>query len=266
MAVSNLIIQLNIMIKRVRAFVLLSCLLSVWLVAAHAAPELAVRLATLEWPPYNGSALPDGGGNTMLVRQAFERAGYRVEVVTMTWMRAKESLNDPAFDGYFPVYLSPEVRRNCYLSERIGQSRLVLVERKASHFRVKNLDDLSHYLVGVVNGYHNKVEFDENVMSGKQQVDRADTDEANLAKLAEGRVDLIIIDENVMLWLLAHVPSLASVSSSVEALQPPLVDQGLYICFKRTVKGQQLSDDLTRGMKNIDIQASMKNYIYRLKP
>jgi len=183
----------------------------------------------------------------------------------MPWMRSvQRGLHDPSFDGYFPEYLSPSVQRNCYVSAATGESPVVLAERKQSHLGVTAVSQLSRYLVGVVNGYNNTVEFDNAVASGKQPVDRANSDEENLEKLSKGRVDLIIIDENVMHWTLTHSPALMPFASSIEALQPPLIKQNLYVCFKRTRKGRKLAADFNEGLRHVDVPSFVHGYLMAL--
>lgn len=234
--------------------------------SAQAAPgDRIVRLATLEWPPYNSAALPDGGLNTALVRAAFARAGYRLEVVAMPWVRAVDTgKRDAAFDGYFPEYLSPEVRRDCFLSARAGESPVGLARLGDSSFLARSVDELTRYRVGVVSGYNNTEAFDDNVRKGVQQVDRAASDEQNLIKLLRRRVDLAIIDRNVLLWLLGHSPRLKGAAANVQFLEPPMQEQGLYICFKRSRRGQKLADAFAGGMLHVDTERFARDYMHRL--
>jgi polar amino acid transport system substrate-binding protein len=224
-----------------------------------------VRLATLEWPPYNSVALPGGGLNTSLVRQAFAKAGYRLEVVTMPWVRAVDKgTHDPAYDGFFPEYLSVGARRDCFLSARAGDSPVGLARLGSATITAGSIGELVHYRVGVVNGYNNTEAFDENVRKGLQQVDRAETDEQNLLKLLHHRVDLAIVDRNVMLWLLAHSPHLKPDAKAFQFVEPPLQVQGLYICFKRTPHGQQLSDAFSGGLMRVDVDRFSRRYLDEL--
>jgi polar amino acid transport system substrate-binding protein len=237
-------------------------LFPVW-VQGQALPVL--RLATLEWPPYNSSLLPAGGINTALVYKAFEIAGYKLQVVTLPWTQAvNKGLHDPAYDGYFPEYSSPTVRRNCYLSASAGQSPVVFARLHSSSAQLKEARDARHYLVGVVNGYNNSEQFDADVLSGKQRVSRVDSDETNLRQLVRGKVDLIVIDKNVMQWLIPHSPALRPFAHAVEVISPPLQIQNLYLCFKRTPHGQALSDAFARGLSGIDVPAFALDYLSAL--
>lgn len=245
----------------------LALLLGLLLVAPVLAArhDRLVRLATLEWPPYNSAALPDGGLNTALVRAAFARAGYRLQVVPMPWGRAVDKgQRDPAFDGYFPVYLASEVRRDCFLSARAGESPVGLARLDAASFYAARVEDLVRYRVGVVQGYHNTEAFDANVRSGLQQVDSAGSDEQNLLKLLHRRVDLAIIDRNVLRWLLLHSPRLQPAAASVQFLEPPLQVQGLYICFKRSRDGQRLADAFAGGLRGLDGEGFARDYMAHL--
>jgi polar amino acid transport system substrate-binding protein len=247
-----------------RAYAFMLCLLLA-VPACAARHDQLVRLATLEWPPYNSAALPGGGLNTALVRRAFADAGYRLEVVQMPWVRAVDKgKNDPSFDGYFPEYLSPVVRHDCFLSARAGESPVGLVRRGDTSFYASNASELLRYRVGVVEGYNNTEQFDANVEKGLQQVDQAQTDGQNLIKLWSRRVDLAIVDRNVMRWLLAHDPRLQSHAGYFQFLEPPLQVQGLYICFKRNRHGQQLADAFSGGLLHINQEQFTRDYMNSL--
>ena len=252
------------MTRRFRVLLLLLCLCQVRGGLADSLP--VVRLATLEWPPYNSETLPQGGVNTALVRAAFAAAGYRLEVETFPWSAAVyKGLHDARFDGYFPEYLSPAARRDCYLSERAGESPVVLAKRKDSQYPpVRGVSDLARYRIGVVQGYNNTEAFDANVARGVQKVDVALSDEQNLDKLAHGRVALIIIDRNVMTWLLANSPRLRGQEALLDSLRPPLQVQGLYICFKRDAQGQTLADSFSGGLRHVDVDDFTRRYLSAL--
>lgn len=250
------------MIWCARGFLMMACLLTT--LAAVAAPPRVVRLATLEWPPYNSTLLPAGGVNTALVRKAFEQAGYRLEIEVLPWNATiRQGLSNAHLDGYFPVYLAPNVRRSCFLSERVGSSSVVLAKRQRQTYVVRNVSDLTHYLVGVVRDYNNTEAFDANVRRGVQKVEIATSDEQNLLRLVHGRVDMIMIDHDVMRWLLTQ-PSLRAQRALLDTIDPPLQIQGLYICFQRTARGQQLADSFSGGLRRLDAEAFTRDYLRQL--
>ena len=45
-----------------------------------ATEQQTVRLTSLDWAPYTGAALPEGGETTHLLRQVFAEMGYQLQV------------------------------------------------------------------------------------------------------------------------------------------------------------------------------------------
>ncbi|HJW57643.1 MAG TPA: hypothetical protein VJ577_20465 [Burkholderiaceae bacterium] len=97
---------------------------------ASASRAPVIRLASSEWPPYVGKALPALGASTAVIRAALATAGYQLQVEFFPWRRTIAAAgHDSDFIGYFPEYMSAEVARNCILSMPIGTGPLGFAER-----------------------------------------------------------------------------------------------------------------------------------------
>ena len=215
-----------------------------------------VRLATLEWPPYNGARLPEQGINTAVVRAAFEAVGYRLEIGFYPWSRAVSLADsDPAYIGYFPEYFAERLHRQYWLSDPAGSGPLGLAERKDHPIVWNTLDDLTRYRIGVVQDYVNTAESDARVAQGVQRGDAAGSDELNLKILAGGRFPLAVIDPRVFEYLVLHNPELHSIGSQLQ-MNPHLLDEkALYVCFRRSPNGEQAVKLFNEGLKKIDVNA-----------
>ena len=244
----------------------MTLLLAATLCAASSAPQQpapgldtrnhVVRLATLDWPPYNGARLPEQGINTAVVRAAFEAVGYRLEIGFYPWSRAVSLADsDPAYIGYFPEYYADRLRHQYWLSDPAGNGPLGLAERKDHPIAWNTLDDLSRYRIGVVQDYVNTAEFDARVAQGVQRVDVAVSDALNLKKLAGGRFPLAIVDPRVFEYLIYHDPELRAVGNQLQ-MNPHLLDEkALYVCFRRSPDGEQAVKLFNEGLKKIDVNA-----------
>ena len=221
-----------------------------------------VHLETLEWPPYTTNALPGGGMTTSLIRKAFAVMGYELKIDVLPWPSAIDNgLHKSGIDGYFPEYMSTSVRKQCLLSDPTGSSPLVLGKDKTQKMHIRTVRDMLPYRVGVVSGYINTEEFDRNVFIGIQKIAAAESDEMNLRKLIHNRVAMIIIDQNVMHWLLSSNPTLQRHASQLDMILPPLQTHNLYICFKPGSRGEQLLKAYNKGQKTINIKNFTKQYL-----
>lgn len=216
---------------------LLAALLATTLCAASLPLRAAepVRLASLEWQPYIGPDLPEQGFAAALVRAAFAAEGMPVEIEFHPWERALQLARSGAVDGLVPEYYNGKREAEFAYSAPLVTGPLVLYKRREAdlvYLPVGSLDAglraLATQRFGVVRGYLNTPTFDAADYLIKIE---ADDDLANLRNLAEGRIDLAVIDRHVAAHLIrTRQPEFAT---TLAPMSPPLGDMALYIAFSR---------------------------------
>ena len=217
-----------------------------------------IRLTSLEWPPYTSQILPEQGAATAVVRAALAAMGYRLQVDFYPWSRAVALVKYPSnFVGYFPEYLSPQVARDCLLSDPFGSGPLGFAERAGAPVNWARLEDLSGYRIGVVQDYVNADDFDRRVREKTQAVDLARNDAHNLLKLAADRVSLAVIDRRVFEYLLRNDARVSAIAPQLHFNGRLIEDKQLYICFRRGPEGEVAQKILNAGLKKIDTGAVM---------
>jgi len=110
----------------------------------------------------------------------------------------------------------------------------------------------------------NTTEFDQMVASKAIKASEASDDVKNLLKLSSGRSDLAVVDKNVLSYLLASDPKLKAKAGDIQFNASLLEDKQLYVCFKKGAKGEKWANILNEGLKKIDVQAIMDNYLNSL--
>ncbi len=235
-------------LRRVLAGLLLSGLAP----ACLAAEEVA--LATLDWPPYVGQQLPDGGPVHAIVAEALARSGLQLKAAYRPWARAMEITRQGRMAGLFPEYLAEERRQDFLFSDPFPGGPIVLYRRTedALDFAVdpasepdKALRALSFLRFGVVRGYANTAAFDAADYLHKEE---ATSDEINLKKLAYGRVDLVVIDQLVAEYLLAG--PLLEYAARLEPMLPALEHKDLYVAFSRAhPRARDYCEAFNRGLQ-----------------
>ena len=221
-----------------------------------------VKLATLEWPPYVGKLLPEQGAAVAVARAAFAAMGYELSIEVLPWSRAVNAgKSDDSFVGYFPEYDSAVVRRDFNLSEPLGYGPLGLAQRKDKPVVWANLSDLKKYNIGVVQDYVNTTELDINISSKSQRHDIAQDDSKNLLKLANGRVDLAVLDINVFDYLLRTDAALQPFSDGLSINSKVLETKLLHVCFRKNAAGTEMAKIFNQGLKKIDAKAIMGKYM-----
>jgi len=209
-------------------------LLLVYSLVAAAFTKKTVSLASLEWPPYIGQALPNKGYVAQIAVEAFARAGYEVNIVFLPWNRAVKETLQGKHDAYFPEYASDEVAQQFLFSYPFPGGPLGFFKRKGAPIVFRSLEDLKLYRIGVVRGYVNAPEFDAADYLTK---DMAPDDLSNLKKLIGKHIDLAVADKFVGFYLLKN--QWPEQKDAVEFVEPPLESKDLFVCFPKSTPGSQ---------------------------
>ncbi len=181
---------------------LLSLLLSAgFFVPAQAAETW--KVASLEWPPFSGAKLPDGGTGVKALRDALKSQGITLQVEYFPWSRAMATAAKPDWVGFFPAWPADVTSQ----SEAFGatpalfRSPIVIAEHKEAPLTLHGLKDLKGKRVGTVQDYGYPQEFLDLDQQKFFKSDPAVDDLTGLKKLALKRVDGMVIDINVMKFL-----------------------------------------------------------------
>ncbi len=216
-------------------------------VAVPVAPARAdtFKLTSLDWPPYSGEALRNGGTAVARAKAAFAAAGHTLEVDFYPWKRAVQVGMDEGYVGYFPEYYSQELDGHCAFSDPMGSGPLGFAENPAAPVTWGTLDDLKDFRIGTVSGYVNTAEFDARAASGALTVDPVSDDLTNLRKVAGGRLPLAVIDANVMSYLVEQNPDLVG---AVQMNTRLLEDKKLFVCFQNSPAGDEARAIFNKGI------------------
>ena len=219
-----------------------------------------VYLTSLEWPPYSDDTLPSQGASVAVAKAAFEAMGHTLVVEFYPWSRAVALAKDSSkYAGYFPEYYYDS--DEFIFSDPMGQGPLGFVEAKAKPITWNTLKDLTPYTIGVVQDYVNTEELDNMIAAGELKSSAVTSDSQNILKVASGRVNLAVIDSNVLKYLLTNDPKLKSTTDKVQMNGKLLVEKDLFVAFKNDANGSKWQSILNEGLKKIDVQAIMSQYI-----
>jgi polar amino acid transport system substrate-binding protein len=225
--------------------------------------EKVVRIATLDWPPYTGKDLPKGGATTDVVRAAFEKVGYQVEVEYRPWKRAIDMAAKGTDDviAYFPGYHCNH-RDGFVGSEPLGNGPLGFAEHVDAPITWATLDDIAdqQLKIGTVLGYANTDNFDAKVGTGYILAVPSNDDLTNLKKLVRRRIDAVVIDKLVLEYMKATDASLKDGGDKLQFDETPLENKTLYLCFRDSEAGRPLKHIFNAGLEQIDSEAIVDNY------
>lgn len=246
----------------------LAAILLAWVCCAVAAGSKVVRLAAAEQPPYVGQDLRDQGYVAELVRAAFGRAGYQVDISFFPAARARSLAASGQVDGYVPVSADPALDEEFRLSAGFPGGNLGLLKRRSAAIpysatapanRLATLQALRAFRFGAVRGAAVAPEFDN---AGFLQRDYVAQDLQNLDKLALGRIDLMVVDKyNASDLMILHRPHLIG---TLEFLDPPLFRSDFHVAFSRRGAGSAaLLAAFNRGLAALEQHGEMDAILVR---
>ncbi|WP_186441196.1 substrate-binding periplasmic protein [Desulfamplus magnetovallimortis] len=222
---------------------------------AHAAQP--IKLATLDWEPYIGQTLPDNGYVAEVIREAFKRSGYEIQMDFLPWARVVKMAREGKYDGYFPEYYSDELQKDFKVSSSFPGGPLVFFKRKGEEIHYGSLSDLKPYFIGVVRGYINTREFDE---ADYLKKDEATDDLTNFKKLLKKRVDLIVADKFVGYDTVRK--NLPDAVEQIDVVNPPLEIKDLFLCIsKKTPDAQIKLEALEKGLAEIKSDGTLERIL-----
>nr|WP_315184110.1 transporter substrate-binding domain-containing protein [uncultured Albidiferax sp.] len=216
-----------------------------------------IRLATLEWPPYTGLLLPQGGLSGHITSAVAKASGYRLLSASFDWATAvQKGEKDPSFDGYFPEYYSKEREQACHLSRSIGNSELGLATLRSNPITWNSIPDLAPYTLGIVDGYLNGEALDQAIQTKRQPVVAEASDAVNIQKLRAGKLRGIVVDKNVLRYTLARTGGGEQIAVNAR----PIALLSLHVCFRRTAAGLQMRDAFDAALQKQNLGQLETNY------
>ena len=231
--------------KEIKKILLLLLLISYTSILAH---THIITLATDSFEPYYGPKLINNGYLTQLVKEAFKRKGYELDVKFVPWKRALEHSKRGNYDGLLGAYYKKERTSFFEYSQEIDQTQIVFFTKKSKNIQYDKFTDLSKYIIGVVRAYHYTKEFDK----AKKYLHLFEANHVrhNIKLLIHDRVDLILGSKKVILALLnKHYPQYVS---QIKFITPILQSNKLYVTISKKRKNhKRIISDFNEGLQEI---------------
>jgi len=162
--------------------------------AATISTQKTVSLVTSKFPPYKDPELPDNGLLVAITRAALEKVGYELTITYRPWARILVEIKSGSYDGILGVWYREQRQAWLAYSQPIGVNRVVLFKHTGLAFKFNGFDSLKPYTIGVVRGYATTPGF----IAANLNVEDVTSDEQNVDKLVNRRIDFTLMDDLVM--------------------------------------------------------------------
>lgn len=170
-----------------------------------------MRLVADPYPPYQYAAGGQVRGlDQVLIAGAFEAVGLRAETRLLTWSQCLEAMRDGTADAIFQITPTPERERWLAFSRPFRAARTLLYRRRDTIVPDAAPADFptlaAELRVGVLEGFSYG-----SVVDAAPAALAAPSDDALLAALRDGVVDVAVLDQGVARHLLNGTRELVAV-------------------------------------------------------
>ncbi|MGE9743947.1 substrate-binding periplasmic protein [Bdellovibrio bacteriovorus] len=210
-----------------------------WAQKSDPASGKVIHLLTMEAPPYMSTTLPEQGAAVYALRQIFKKNGFELKVTFTPYLRAKIlALKKDSISGFFPA-AEENITAGYVLSKIMYVTPWGFAERKDHPIQWNNPEDLLPYKIGNVMGYELSRVLAPAHKKKKFQIENVSSDELNLLKLANKRVDLAFIDATMLEYLIKSSPQLRPYQNHLQ-INAKIIRMDEYgVAFKKTGKGKE---------------------------
>ena len=220
--------------------------LVVFITSGFSEENRKVCLATSNWEPYYGDALPGNGFYAEITRAAFQRVGIEFIVEFHPWNRALEMSKRGKFDGLLGAYYNEERSRYFTYTDSVYESQEVFFCKKDAQISYASLNDLSKYMIGVVRGWGSI----EILKKANLNLDEVTDHDMNIKKLMAGRIDLICTEKIALLNLIQT--KYPQWKDAIKIVPRPLVTLKIFNPISNKIPNhEKIVKDFNRGLKMI---------------
>jgi polar amino acid transport system substrate-binding protein len=207
--------------------------------------EKTIVLATANYEPIIGEALPEGGVFTALSREAFRRAGYKLDIEYLPWKRSQEEAKDGNYDGILGAMLTPEREPFFTSTEALMSFKHLLFSRSEELITYTVLSELKPYTIGTVQGSASE----ETLKAAGLTIESVTKYEQNLKKLMLKRIDLMVGDSFLILDLLKKYPEY---KGKIRQVSPPIKVSSLQNLLSKThPEPHSVVTDFNKGLSEM---------------
>jgi polar amino acid transport system substrate-binding protein len=188
----------------------------------------------------------------LMLQAIFARLGEPLSIQAMPWKRAllRGASGELGIGG---IYKNAERLAVFDYSTPIFEERLLLYVQRERAFAFRGVEDLHGKRIGVIRGWSYTEAFDQAARTGQIDAQEGSSDEANLRKLASGRLDAVIAIELAGQRLLSH-PGL----EQLEALPQPLSINPTFLVFAKQAGQLELLQRFDQALQEMRQDGSLQ--------
>ncbi|MBK9348387.1 MAG: transporter substrate-binding domain-containing protein [Burkholderiales bacterium] len=217
------------------------------------------KVTSLDWQPFSGKTLPEGGAGIAVLRAALKAEGIELVVEFFPWTRAIETAKEPGYAGMYPSWPEDVPAEGFTKSPVLFRSAVGFVEPKAKPLVWNKLEDLKGKTIGTVQDYGNTPEFMALIKNGTIKTQVVVDDITNIKKVSAGRIDGAFIDLANLDYFLKN--DAKDIASTVQANSKVLDTKDLVLGLNNKFENKKAAEIIKRGIAKIDAEKIIKDYM-----
>lgn len=216
------------------------------------------KVTSLDWQPFSGKALPEGGAGIAVLRAALKAEGIDLVVEFYPWTRAIETAKGADYAGMYPSW-PEDISEGFSKSPVLFKSAVGFVEPKSKPLVWSKLSDLKGKTIGTVQDYGNTAEFMQLIKDGTIKTQVVVDDVTNIRKVAGGRIDGAFIDLANLDYFLKN--DAKDVAAGLQANPKVLDTKDLVLGINDKFANKKAAEIIKRGLTKIDPDKIIKDYM-----
>lgn len=206
-----------------------------------------ITFDTVDWAPYYGINLPEGGPTVEIAKAAFQAVGFKIKVDFIPWKRALSNVRHGKTMGLIGAYITEERKEWAVFNEKpVAQTVSGIVAKKESNIKINSLNDLKEYEIGVLLGSSISPSFDKANFLKKRELSQ---EILNLKMLLKNRLPFIAGDISVFQSMTKKIEG---AKSGDLKLAFKLSSNYLYLAFSKKIKNHmELKNKFDKGLRII---------------
>lgn len=232
--------------------------------SVHLASADKLNIATDVWLPYENISNTEAPGfSTEIIQAVMQNMTVEIEIREFPWARGLKDVYEGNADALYSAFWTKERAEFCHFPEEpLNLEKWVFFVRTddAERLAFSSYQELHDKRIGILRGASVTKEFWE-MVRGFENYEEVETDELNLKKLYNKRIDYVVTSYSNGIMLAQSL----GLGNDVRALPTPVIkEDSLYIMFsKRTITEEfvsEFSNQLESFKNSQDFQVIWEKY------
>jgi polar amino acid transport system substrate-binding protein len=210
------------------------------------AQEAALHLGSDVWPPFTNEE--DKTSLALdIVREALSRGAVSVKTSILKFNDVLSEINQGSLDGSGAIWKTTEREASLLYSEPYLENRLILIGLKETEVNIQDISDLDGQKIGLVANY---AYGDQLLKAENINIVYGTSDQENLEKLFDRKIDLMLVDEILIKYLLKY--QFNEAQTYLNIADTPFTTQKLYLAIKKEIlKAEDIISDFNANIKEM---------------